>query len=128
MKFKISNSKLEQVIIKYLENKNFIIKETPSDYFFLLREDDDISQICVNKDVMECWIHPELRNDIQDFFSTSWMYSENAIFRYVSNVLNLKLNGVYTVGGYGTYFRLSVPKYLNELYKPSGNRSTLLST
>ncbi len=44
MKFEINENKLEKVVFKYLDNKNFIIKETDYNYYFIENEGDKYAE------------------------------------------------------------------------------------
>jgi len=92
MKFEISNSKLEQVIFKYLDNKDFVIKETYDDYYFLENEGDEDSLIRVKKDGMVCFVYFNLRNEIESFFSINKNRIEYILTKYVENKLNIKVS------------------------------------
>ena len=97
MKFEISDSKLEQVIFRYLDNKNFVIRETPLDYT-LLTWDDKYTPIKIRKNNMICLIYFKLVKEISSFFSISEIDSKNFISRYVKNKYNLKISGSYIDG------------------------------
>jgi len=68
MKFEISQDKLERVVIKYLTTKNFVIKETNKNYYFLGGEGDDHAQIRVRKDDMVCYVSHDLSKEVKSFF------------------------------------------------------------
>ncbi len=85
------NIKLEKNIFNFLNEKNFIIKETPDNYYFLENEDDQFSQIRVRKDDMDCYITYDLKEDIKSFFSLTDFDSRVVLTRYVENTLNIKV-------------------------------------
>jgi len=85
------NIKLEKNIFNFLNEKNFIIKETPDNYYFLENEDDQFSQIRVRKDDMDCYITYDLKEDIKSFFSLTDFDSRVVLTRYVENSLNIKV-------------------------------------
>jgi len=92
MKFEIGENKLERVIFHYLDNKNFIIKDTYDDYYFLENEDDEDSLIRVKKDSMVCFVYFNLRNEIESFFSINKNRIEYILTKYVENKLNIKVS------------------------------------
>ena len=92
MKFKISNSKLEQVVFRYLDNKNFIIKETSDSYYFLENERDEHAQFKIKKNNKYCFIYYKLTEEIKSFFSIEYPMVKDVLTRYVENVLNIKVS------------------------------------
>jgi len=96
MKFEINENKLEMVIFKYLDNKNFIIKETDYNYYFLENEEDEYAQIRVRKNDMFCFIRYNLTEEINSFFSINYSATKDVLIKYVENVLDVK---VYNISG-----------------------------
>jgi len=92
------NNKLEKIIFKFLDEKNFIIKETPNNYYFLENEDDKYSQIRIGKNDMVCYIYYELVEEIGSFFSITDTDSSGVLTRYIENTLNIKAS--YTFSSY----------------------------
>ena len=92
MKYLITENKIEKLIFSYLDNKNFIIKETDDEYYFLGNEDDDYAKIVLDKYDMICYIYHDLSEDIESFFSIEFPYSEEVLTRYVENALNVKVS------------------------------------
>ena len=92
MKFEIGKNKLEGVIFKYLDNKNFIIKETPENYYFIENEEDKYAQIMVTKYDMLCLINRKLVEEIELFFSIETHIASNVLTKYVENTLNIKVS------------------------------------
>ncbi len=97
MKFEINENKLEMVIFKYLDNKNFVIRETPLEYIFLTL-DDKYPPIKIRKNNMICLIYFKLVKEISSLFSISEIDSKNFISRYVKNKFNLKISVSYIDG------------------------------
>ena len=89
MKFLITENRLDDVIFKYLDNKNFIIKETDSNYYFLENEDDKYAQIRVKKNDKFCFIYYKLTEEIQTFFSLEIPMVKSILTKYVENTLNI---------------------------------------
>ncbi len=98
MKFEINENKLEKVIFKYLDSKNFIIRETPFDYYFLENEDDKFLQIRVKKSDMDCFLFYNLTQDIKSFFSINKFKVKDVLTRYVEETLNIKVSDVWMDG------------------------------
>jgi hypothetical protein len=92
MKFEISDNKLEKVVFKYLEGKNFIIRETPYDYYFLENEGDKYVQIRIRKNDMVCFIYYKLSEEIESFFSIEFPMVKDVLKKYVENILNIKVS------------------------------------
>ncbi len=92
MKYEISDGKLEQVIFKYLDNKNFIIKEIPNNYLFLESEDDEFAQIRVVKSNKFCYIFVHLIPDIKTFFSIDNMTTIRILTKYVEKTLGINIS------------------------------------
>ena len=104
------NKRLEQVIFNFINEKNFIIKETPDNYYFLENEDYKYSQIRVIKNDMVCYVFYELLKEIELFFSLTRTDSKDVLTRYVENTLNIKVS--YTPEG-GTNTLALVENTLN---------------
>ena len=98
MKFKINENKLEKIIFKYLEGKNFIIKETPENYYFIENEEDKYSQIRVRKNDMVCFIYYKLIEEIKLFFSIEAPTAKKGLTRYVENTLNIRVYNTFKDG------------------------------
>ncbi len=94
MKFLITENRLERVISKYLDNKNYIIRETDDRYYFLENEDDEYAQIVVIKDNSECFLYYELSKEIESFFSLEKFMGKGkeVLTRYVENTLNIEVS------------------------------------
>jgi hypothetical protein len=92
MKFEIGENKLEKVIFHYLDNKNFIIKETDDDYYFLENEGDEYGQIMITKYDTVCLINRKLVEEIESFFSIKTPMASNVLTKYVENTLNIKVS------------------------------------
>ena len=98
MKFLITENKLDSIIFQYLDDKNFIIKETPYDYFFLENEDDKYLQIRVKKNDMNCFLFYDLTEEIKSFFSINKIKIKDILTRYVEKTLNIEVSHVWMDG------------------------------
>ncbi len=83
------NNKLEKIIFKFLDEKNFIVKETPDNYYFLENKDDEYSQIRIGKNNTVCYIYIDLIDEVESFFSISYWDSKDVITQYVESRLNI---------------------------------------
>ena len=95
MKFLITENKLEQIVFRYLDNKNFTIKETVNEYYFLENKDDRFAQILVTKKDKECFIYIQLFDEISPFFSLGTIETAQIITRYVEKTLNFELDDTF---------------------------------
>jgi hypothetical protein len=92
MKFEINENKLDKIIFRYLDGKNFIIKETPENYYFIENEEDEYAQIRIRKNDKVCFIYYKLADEIESFFSIESSMAENVLIRYVENTSNIKVS------------------------------------
>jgi len=90
MRYLITESKLEKVIFKYLDNQDFIQIEKDDNIYFVNSEDDKYCQI--RYDMSDNWslINYELVDEISSFFSLSDSNSEKVIVRWVGDTLQVK--------------------------------------
>ncbi len=86
------NNKLEKIIFKFLDEKNFIIKETPDNYHFFGNEDDRYAQIRIRKNDMVCFVNYDLPGEIKSFFSLTETDSKGVLTRYLENTLNIEVS------------------------------------
>jgi hypothetical protein len=92
MKFEITNDKLEKIIFKYLDNRNYIIKEIPDSYIFIENEDDRYAQIKIRKRDMICFISNKIAEEIETFFSVEDSMVKSILKKYVNNTLNIEVD------------------------------------
>ena len=109
MKFIITESKLENIIFKYLDNQD-LIKVEKGEYIYLVNSlGDEFAQIKYNKNIGWCTFRADLRNEISDFFSLSRDISKVIISEWVENTLQVKVSN--TQLGFGKApFVLTVPR------------------
>ena len=91
MKYLITESQIENVIFKYLNNQDFIQIERNNGIYFVNSEDDKYAQIKFNKNNGWCLIYFKLVNEISAFFSLQNSDSESVISRWVENTLQMKV-------------------------------------
>jgi len=103
MESEMKNNKLDSIIFKYLENKNFIIKKTITEYYFLEDESDRSGKIKIMKDDAVCFIDYDLIKEIQSFFSVETNTSKDIITRYVENILNIEVSKSYLANNFNLW-------------------------
>ena len=91
MKYFITESKLNQVIFRYLNNQDFIQIEKNNSIHFVNSENDQYAQIRYDKSDGWCGIRYNLINEISSFFSLQESDSKEVIGRWVENTLQMKV-------------------------------------
>ena len=91
MKFLITESKLDSIVFKYLDNQDFIKIEKSNMIYFVNSESDEDAEVRYNKDDGWCFIHIDLINEISVFFSLQDSDSRKVIGRWVENTLQMKV-------------------------------------
>ena len=95
MKFLITESKLENVIFKYLDNQDFVKIEKENNIYFVNSEGDKYAKIRFNKDNGWCYINYNLVKEISSFFSMEKSDSEQVISRWVESTLQMKVSNTF---------------------------------
>jgi hypothetical protein len=95
MKYIITESKLNQVIFKYLDNQDFIQIEKNGSIYFINSEGDEHAQIRYDKSDGWCIINYELINELSSFFSLDEFNSEQVIGRWVENTLQMRVTNTF---------------------------------
>jgi hypothetical protein len=95
MKYLITESQLDNIIFKYLDNQDFIQIEKGDRIFFVNSEGDEYAQIRYNKKDGWCYINYKLIIEISLFFSMQESDSESLIGRWVENTLQMKVTNTY---------------------------------
>jgi len=91
MKYLITESQIDNVIFKYLDNQDFIQIEKNNSIYFVNSEGDEYAQIRFDKDDGWCYIYYELIEEISAFFSMQKSDSEQVIGKWVENTLQMKV-------------------------------------
>ena len=68
MKFIITESKLENIIFKYLDNQDFVKIDKGENIYFVNSEGDWAAEIRFNKSDGRCYINYNLVEEISSFF------------------------------------------------------------
>jgi len=95
MKYLITESQLDKVIFKYLDNQDFIQIDNRFDIFFLNSEGDEYPQIVYTKSDGSCLIFTNLIKKISYFFSLDEYDSKQVIGRWVENTLQIEVNYIW---------------------------------
>jgi len=95
MKFIITESQIENIIFKYLDNQDFIQFEKNNSIYFVNSEGDEYAQIRYDKDDSWCMIYYKLVNEISSFFSMQKSDSKQVIGRWVENTLQMKVKNTF---------------------------------
>jgi hypothetical protein len=98
MKYLITESQIDNVIFKYLDNQDFIQIETDDNIYFTNSESDKHAQVRYDKRNGVCYIYWELIKEISHFFSIEYSDSEQVIGRWAENSLQMKVSETYFVG------------------------------
>ena len=91
MKYLITESQLDRMIFKYLDNQDFIQIEKNNRIYFINSEGDEYAQIRYHKDDGWCGIRYNLIKEISSFFSLQESDSEEFIGRWVENTLQMRV-------------------------------------
>jgi hypothetical protein len=101
MKFLITENKLNNLIFLYLDNKDFFIRETPTNYYFLEdRKNNMFASINVRKKDNICFIFPGLVQEVSIFFTISSDMSVDSIIKYTENKLKEKFEKTFYLHRY----------------------------
>ena len=95
MKYLITESQLDRMIFKYLDNQDFIQIEKNNRIYFINSEGDEYAQIRYNEDSEVCFINIDLVKEISSFFSLELSVSKEVIGRWVENTLQMKVTDTY---------------------------------
>ena len=92
MKFILTESKLENIIFKYLDNQDFVKIKKAINILFINSSSDEYFQIVYSKNDGICYIYVGLITEISSFFSLSYYNSEGLIGKWVENTLQMKVS------------------------------------
>ena len=96
MKFILTESKLEQIVFKYLDKQDFIKIEKRNYIYFVNSKDDEYAQISINKNFGFCYVSPELTVNIEAIFSMKRRDSLNIIGKWVERALQVEIEDILT--------------------------------
>ena len=89
MKYLITESQLDKVIFRYLNNRDFIQIDINDSIYFVISEDEEYAQIRYDDEL--CYINLNLITEISSFFSLGRDESQRVISRWVENTLKMKV-------------------------------------
>ena len=92
MKYLITESQIDKVIFKYLDNQDFVKIEKGVLIYFANSEGDEYAQITYDKKNGFCYIFYEIIQEISSFFSLQTSDSQEVISRWVENTLHMKVS------------------------------------
>ena len=95
MKYLITESQIDKVIFKYLDNQDFIRIEKKDSIYFVNSKGNKYVQIKFDKDDGWCIIYYELIEEISSFFSMQKSDSEQVIGRWVENTLQMSVTNTF---------------------------------
>ena len=103
MKYLITQSQIDKIVFKYLDNQDFIQFERNDSIYFVNSEGDRYHQIRFDKDDNWCVIYYGLVKEISTFFSMQDSDSESLIGRWVEHTLQMKVKNTFKIsdGLYG---------------------------
>ena len=108
MKYLITESQLDKIIYKYLDNQDFIQIDMNDSIYFVNSEGDEYAQIRYDKKNGWCVIYYELVDEISSFFSMEYSDSKQVIGKWVENTLQMKTTDTHHTG-FHTLQRLRIP-------------------
>ena len=91
MKYTITESKLDKVVIKYLNGLNLTILDKISHIYFVRKGHDEYAYIVYDKYNGKCIIYYDLIDEITNFFSLNSNYSEELIGKWVEDTLDMEV-------------------------------------
>ena len=91
MKYLITESQIDKIIFKYLDNQDFIVTGDDTSLFFANSESDKLAQIRYDEDREVCFINIDLNKEISSLFSLGRDESQKVISRWVENTLKMKV-------------------------------------
>lgn len=94
MKYIISESRLHQMVFKYLDLKNLKITEVKNDIFFMRNEKDMYSVLRYGIRDNMLFIRIDLYEEISSMFNLSEDDTKQIISSWVESVLGLKVNHI----------------------------------
>ena len=90
MKYLITESQLDRVIFKYLDNQDFILIDNGDKIYFINSEGDEYAQIRYDMGDGWCFINENLLEEVSSFFSLE--DSNEVIGGWVENTLQMKVS------------------------------------
>ena len=92
MKYLITESQIDRVIFKYLDNQDFIQIEKNDSIYFVNSEDDEYAQIRFHYKNSNCYIYTGLIDEVASFFSMQGYDARESIGRWVGKTLKVGID------------------------------------
>ena len=108
MKYLITESQLDNIIFKYLDNQDFIQIKDGNRIYFANSEGDEYVQIRYGKSYGWCIIYYKLVDEISRFFSMDEYDSEQVIGRWVEHTLQMNVTNTVSATNVGGH-ELKIP-------------------
>lgn len=90
MKFLITESKLDSIVFKYLDNQDFVVIKMKNRLYYVNSDGDEYAQIRYHPKDRWCTIHYDLVGEVSKFFSLDYEDSISVINRWIENKLGIK--------------------------------------
>jgi len=103
MKYLITESKLEKVIFRYLDNQDFIKIESGETIYFANSKDDEKAQIRYDEGDGYCEINTGLINEISSFFSLNERDSIDKICSWIESTTGMDIGQFHVMYGISIY-------------------------
>ena len=92
MKYLITESQLDKIVFKYLDNQDFIQFERNDSIYFVNSEGDEYSQIRFNYKNSHCYIYTGLIDEVASFFSMKSYDAKDFIGMWVERTSNVNVD------------------------------------
>ena len=90
MKYLITESKLDSIVFKYLDNQDFVVIKMPNRLYYVNSDGDEYAQIRYHPKDRWCTINYDLVDEVSKFFSLDNYDSISIINRWIENKLGIK--------------------------------------
>lgn len=98
MKYLITESKIKKVVLRYLDDKNFVMGNGKNYVFFVNSEDDEYAQIIYIPFYEKCYFNFELVDEISSFFNLDSYDVKDYISNWVENTLEVSVRTYHESG------------------------------
>jgi hypothetical protein len=96
MKYLITESQIDRIVFKYLDNQDFIKSEEDGFIYFINSEGDEYNQIRFYEGDGVCTINSLLVREISKFFSLNNSHSIDVIAKWVEHTLQMEVSRIFT--------------------------------
>jgi len=102
MKYLITESQIDKVIFKYLDNQDLVVVGNSNSLVYINSKGDEKAQRRYNEYDGFCYINYDLKREISSFFSIDISDSEKIIGKWVEYVLEMEITNIGIPGGIST--------------------------